>query len=332
MKTTKLLLFTLLVAVSLANTACSDDDDSMSASEVISNIGVLDAKTGLRLKSIYHRSYTDVDVDYDEKGKVETVKIYGDDAIFRFSGNKLIYEKDYLDGTQSMDLSFNGAGYVSSISYSEVDDGDRYTEKLSMSYSGEHLTKVTYSFSEQDSYGSREDGDGTFTLNWSDGMLKSCDDSNKSKDEYGTYNWKCKYTYGYERNDNRNKYAQYPVCMKEMFIDGPFEDLYFLAYIGLLGKGPSYLPVEGKWKEVEIDNDGEKYEDDDEESYSYSFNSDGTISTENVDGANYYYTYTIGNDDYGVKLKSPSNLNLRKPGMRLSRKERIKNRRTRRAK
>ncbi|MDE7089728.1 MAG: hypothetical protein K2O54_06375, partial [Prevotella sp.] len=98
------------------------------------------------------------------------------------------------------------------------------------------------------------------------------------------------YTYSYE-NAYHNKYHQYvPSVLRflDIHIRGVVE---LLACVGLLGKGPIYLPA--NCITTGLDETGEEYYSD-KRNFSYGLNSDGSIYYSSLDyflGYHFEYEY-----------------------------------------
>lgn len=270
----------------VALVSCGDDEpESGSGSKTA---GVLDEKTGLRIASAGGYNYV-----YAEDGKLQYV-LSGSSCRYEFSysPNMIIHvdDGDY-DEAENYSVSYNGNGYVSSVSESDTweDEDERETETsdASFSYDGNgHLTKFSGTYKETEyekktGVTETESGTVTWTFTWSNNLLMKIVLLEEGRDDDGPFRYEETFTFSYNNEsmtNYANKYQQYSA-----FIDYPFNSfMERLCYVGLLGNGPAYLPSKMEYEEKEeyYNSDGEKenHEESGSQNYSYGFNNDGSIS------------------------------------------------------
>ncbi|MBQ8737751.1 MAG: DUF4595 domain-containing protein, partial [Bacteroidaceae bacterium] len=202
-------------------------------------------------------------------------------------------------------FAFNEKGYISKFNYNEIDEYedkngeygkevDKAKGNYKLSYDNDgYLVKITGSTSWEDTYQGeteRYQDEETITQTWNNGLLMEYKyESVLSNGDYRIYIL----SYDYGNKIYQNKYKQY------FDIDGGVLDILF-GWIGLLGKGPDYLPESMTITEIEK-YEGEEYESEDTYSFSYEFNEDGTIHY--IDSNYYtefYYTYGTYEDQLNM--------------------------------
>ncbi|MBP5508785.1 MAG: hypothetical protein J6Y23_13250 [Prevotella sp.] len=278
-------LFAVLSALTMTTTSCSSDDDDNGFGS--SSAGLLDDE--LRLRSVGNISFY-----YDEDGRLDYIHTSRGNYNFSYNPGKIT--TDDSDDIPS-EVSYTSKGYLSSLNEKHVDEGSWGSEteigKSSFSYDGSgHLTKVSSTYKitvvekgEKESYTENS----TITLTWKSDMLQKVVWDEKDDDGYRyTETW----TYGYEKDYKENyfnKYCQYAPSVANWLEDEWVEGI---AYVGLFGKGPLYLPSDCDYEDVVIDDEGKKETDYRSWSSVYSFNSNGSLSYVNYNGRKYSYSYS----------------------------------------
>ena len=296
----KSMLTLCVIAVPAVFTSCGGDDDGggygIDATVIETEDG--DKLQVTRAGSTYY--------GYDDNGYIDYLKWDGD--VFDGSDNatKFYYSGSY--GEESIQLSYNGSGYISKatckISY-YYDEDEYYSdnESASFSYDGSgHLTKISYSGSAVDVYEGEKDSysfSGSITLTWSSGLLTTYVHSHK-EDGYTEVET---YTFDYNDGQYANAYQQHTPssigCGDDLLV-------FAFAYAGLCGKGPNYLP-----RTVEF-SDFWSYDGEDEEEYSgsttykYGFNSDGTVYYQCTSSGKSYKYFEYDDADSYFTSKAPS--------------------------
>lgn len=266
--------------------SCGDDDDNPAP---MTNAGVLDKNSGLRVLSVGYYTF-----EYDSKGRINYVSedsYYG--YKFTYNPNKMISEH-HGEEERSYTVGYNGNGYISSLSYNDSDEDRVRTGTVTFSYDAEgHLTQVSETCKKR-YYDERSDGSWqyTCTMTWKNGRLTKAVDKYKEEEdgEYETATLTCTFNYSdYAMENYYNKYLQIPpsIILRTIEVDGA----EFMAYVGLLGNGPKYLPSSAELVEVENENGKEKRKER-FYSFSYGFNTDGSLSYCNDNGTHYSYSYT----------------------------------------
>lgn len=294
----------LLMCACAFLTACGDDDDGnyeVSATIIETEDG--DKLQVTRVGSVYY--------DYDDDGYLTYLKWDGTEFEGSDNATKFYYYKEYTSTAyeESMQLSYNGSGYISTMTYEgtdfyDDDEYDAFEESGSFSYDGSgHLTKVSYSgkyTSFLDGEKDSESFSGSITLTWSDNLLTKY--VYTDKDEYETYIE----TYVFDYNDEQyqNAYKQYtPSCIDEYFY------FFAFAYAGLMGKGPDYLPRTVEYEYKYDDDDDDEFSPDGSTTYKYGFNSDGTIDYQCTSSGKSYKYFEYGDAD-SYSLSKALSLNI----------------------
>ena len=282
--------------------SCGDDDDDVAPGKGTpsSEAGLLDKSSGLRVRSVGNYTF-----EYDSKGRIDYVSegsYFG--YKFTYNPNKITGEY-YGEEELSYAVGYNGNGYMSSLSYNYSDENETGTATLTYDSDG-HLTQVSTSYKE----GKYEDGvryyeseQGTSTMTWKNGRLTKAVAKLTWKERDGdsgteTDTWTFDYS-DYALENYYNKYLQMPHPILRAF---DLDDGEFMAYVGLLGNGPKYLPSSAERVRVEYEN-GEEDRDERHYSFSYGFNNDGSLSYCNDDGSRYSYSYDYSGAD---SHKAPS--------------------------
>ena len=281
MKNYLIILATLFVSL-FALTSCDDDDEgSGSGSTSAGMIG-----KDLRLSAVGGISFY-----YDKQGRLESIDTRSDDYEFSYNPGKITYDDGYAD------VTYTGKGYLASSKESYKDEESWGYEagdvSYTFSYDGNgHLTKISMT----EKVTIKEDGEKdtytntmTATITWKSDMIQKVvyDEKDDDGDRY-IETW----TFEYDKKnkeDYYNKYCQYAPSV--IFWADAADSFYGMAYVGMMGKGPLYLPSACEIEEVEIEN-GDKDTYTRSKSFSYSFNSDGTLSQAYYDGSRYSYSYS----------------------------------------
>lgn len=290
MKTFKyLFLLSMIMVGGLSFVSCSDDDDDNSSGS--KSAGVLDEKTGLRVTSAGGYNYV-----YSDDGKLQYI-LYSSMCRYEFSysPNKITHvdNGDY-DEAENYSISYNGSGYISSVSendtWEDEDERETYSSNVSFSYDDSgHLTKVSGTYKETESGYDKEDGTYhtdtasgtvTWTFTWRNNLLQKIVMLDEGREDDGPFRYEETFSFSYNNEsmaNYANKYLQYSA-----FVDEPFSGFMMrLCYVGLLGNGPAYLPSKMEYDaKEEYYSDGEKQNNDysGSQTYSYDFNSEGAIS------------------------------------------------------
>ena len=284
----------LLSATTLGFMACGGDDDEPGSGTASSSAGMLDKKTGLRLKKI-----GDYTIYYNEDGRVDRITEGSYSSyVFGYNPNTISYGATYNgydEGSEVIKIGYNGSGYVSSMSASSEEydyQGNKETEEgeASVSYSGNHITKVSMSSKETYyEHGERVNYNSTSSIsfNWKNNLLMKITLKFSGNEDGDIWDETEEWVYSYDDDDYVNPYLQYTPSLTKSS-DGIFD---ILAYVGLLGDGPVKLPSSAVRYEVETSSSG--YNDTSERSYNfrYGFNDNGSVSYCYIDGTNYSYSY-----------------------------------------
>ena len=296
-----MMALTVAAVLSVGFTACGGDDDEGGSGggsgSPKTNIGVLDAKSGLRLKSVGDYTYY-----YNNKGLIDYIADKYDRYEFSYNPNKIYVVDNYDKDDESLSVSYNKSGYLSALSYSFERDKTEglwsESAKANYSYDGSgHLTKIAGSGKEIGT----DDGERitytwtfSYVLTWRNDKLMQVAwteteiEDGESDTETETY------TFQYENNDYQNAYCQWAPSIARALDD--FEDC--LAFVGLLGVGPTMLPSSGERYE-EYYSDGKKKTETKEYNFNHRFNSDGSLNSVTVNSNTYKYTYDyVGDEDY----------------------------------
>lgn len=268
-----------LAVFTLALTGCSKGDDpepgptpTPTPTPTYYNMGVLDKTTGLRFKSYKPSNGNIRSVNYADNGRINNF-LYADriSYIFSYDPNQIIYVEG--DKQRNYNIEYNEDGYLVrwSGSYSvNNDDGKKitYRSNASFSYSGGHLTNVTYRETVEEDTKTEEEWKGDITLTWHDNQLQSMVGV---EEEHGEID-KFTATFTYGNSNYKNVYRQWtPWLVDDVLMDLPYE----IAFVGLIGPGPDMLP-------------SRVYYGDETDTYTYGFNSDGSLSYTIRDGSRRY--------------------------------------------
>ena len=295
----KSMLTLCVIAVPAVFTSCGGDDDGggygIDATIIETEDG--DKLQVTRVGSTYY--------GYDDNGYIDYLKWEGCEYDGSSNATKFYYSDG--DNEESVQLSYNGSGYISKATdkgtdYYNGDEYDSWEESASFSYDGSgHLTKISYSGKGTEVY----DGDkesysfsGSITLTWSDGLLTTYVHSGNEDGETYIEN----YTFDYNDGQYANAYKQHTPssigCGDDLLV-------FAFAYAGLCGKGPNYLP-----RTVEY-NEYWAYDDEEDEysgstTYKYGFNSDGTVNYQCTSSGKSYKYFEYDDADSYFTSKAPS--------------------------
>ncbi len=294
----------------MAFTSCSSDDDEGSAS---SDAGVMGDNAKVRVTQVgNYRFY------YDEKGRIDHILDGSyEEYQFTYDPNKVISrDSEYDEGEDELSISYNSKGFVQKLDYSTSFTEGKYTYDIegssSYSYDGQgHLKQISSTIKEKrtgNGKASIEDGKYSTSFTWENDMLVSiyCYETESEDGETETSESTCTLTYATDNLENYlNKYYQYTPPISDQLEgvgDGELEEA--LAYLGVMGKGPKYLPIsfKEKWEEY---YDGETDSGSSTKTLKYGFNSNGTISYVTVNNSRYNYSYSYLQDEE----ESKSNMN-----------------------
>lgn len=282
-----------LAAMSLCVFSCGDDDESEGggsgggSGNAIKNAGVLDHNPNSRLTRA-----GDYYFFYDSKGRVDYITEYGKpEMTFEYNPNRIIGgESDYEEVAS---VSYNGNGYLTSLksNYEWVESkGTKYEETITGSgtvtftYDGSgHLTGATSTSKEKivrDDKTRNYDANVKVTVTWKSNMLVQVmmKGTETEKDDEGIEkeSWTETWNYTYDQEDlidNTNKHHQYVHSVTDWI-----DDFECLAFVGIFGRGPLYLPTAATCTEVDIYDD-ETEEEERSYTYRYTFNDDESVNT-----------------------------------------------------
>ena len=297
----KTMTMSLAIAVGSGLMACGGDDGNEGGSPGgASGSGVIKTdNSSIRLSQVgRYRFY------YDEKGRIERVTEDNDDEyLFGYNPNTV---SGVVLGEGSLNVSYNSSGYITKISgsytYDEHDEAGTVSGTVNYSYDGSgHLVGVSGNGTENGTYGGEKRNYKTnysSTLKWGNNLLNSSTSrySEVVTKEKETKNYEEEISHSFNYNESRredylNAYLQWTPGIGEVMDECASEPL---AYIGLFGKGPQYLPESCSYRGYDNDDDWESHST---LNYSYSFNADGTVSRA-YDGHSYrQFSYSIINDD-----------------------------------
>ena len=313
------LVAALATAFSLAS--CSDDDDDGGSDEGNPNAGLIETTAGTTLLLT---SVGNIDFDYEDGKLVQIEGSYYTITVSYYPFTITVTD-DYDDDDNMTlvmsDISVNGNGYITSASISEeysyedkyYSESETGSGSVKCSYDGNgHLTKMTLSGSgsgkeveDDETYSYSSSFSASATLSWSGDLLQnvSCSYNASGKEDGDSWEEEEAAEIDYENSTSYpNTTYQYTPNTTYYWSDLVIEYGIFksLAYLGYLGKGPSYHPVsaeiEGYEKEFEDGEEWYSVEDDYSRSYSYSLNSDGSVYYSSVGSSKTYFTYSL----YGV--------------------------------
>ena len=247
--------------------ACSSDDDD----DASDTSGVLDNELGLRVMSVGNYKYT-----YMDDGRLDYVM----DRRFKY---EFSYSPNRID---SMDVSYTSKGYLKSVSQNTKSN----QASANYTYDGDgHLTKITSSVKgEDDNY--RCD----VTLTWKNDLLRKIVWIDEYYDDGDTYTDRYTSVFEYDVEKNvENLFLQFAPSLMQFsgLGDGEIEEA--LAYVGMLGKGPKYLPSSCETEVEEDEGDGKVDRRTRTKTFQYGFNIDGALSyvTINSERINYKYDF-----------------------------------------
>lgn len=255
--------------------SCSDDDKDDDKGLVVPSPEVSDFD-GERLTSVDYIHFS-----YNSNGTLRQIYYEEDD-------DKITI--DYAKGTatfsgdgwnQVCKFTTTEKGYVSSITFSGMDDGEHLDIKYEFQYDGEgHLTKEVYNeVSTTPGSKSKYVDKSTMTLTWSAALLTNIEKNSTYEEtveqdgEVNTYTYvnNSDITYSYD-NASENPSQQYTEGLVRNFeiSDG-------LAYVGLCGKGPVKYPT--AYVENDVQND---YSYTNNYTIEYILNDKGLVEKETV--------------------------------------------------
>lgn len=294
MKTNKKMWLVLMIVLAfLAISSCShDEDDIIKVDETLDNlknIGILDKENGIRIYGV--GNYSLLGFNYSGEGllmSVDDVNYYP--RIDRYDFYKCLsftyFPNIIMDDDEKRTVTYTKEGYISKVNSKLFDDGvsTEYTVTYSYDVDGHLISCVTQGTYKGFSEDFGEYFDSNFnikiTITWDNNRLVRCNNiesvfngssmlMQRTKDvlfEYDLVNTE-KYN---------NKYCQWPFSFVGIHDFSLSHDLslYGLTYVGMFGRGPSYLPAGITIKEK--DEDG--VERSSYMVYRYVFNENGTIS------------------------------------------------------
>lgn len=283
-------LYFIIAIACLSLLACSSDDDNgNSGGTAKTKVGTLDKESSTRVKSV-----GDITYYYNEDGSLNYFSIIG--SKFTFSTPYKLVETS-RDGTEkySGTINYNSSGNIVHIdgtfNYKEGSTTVTGSDTYSFNYDGsQHLTSFDYS--ETDTYrGEVHKLSESSTITWKNNMLiQVVREERESDNDLDADHFRMTFKYGYNDtliNDFHNVHHQYAQTVDRFLEDGL---LRALAYVGLLGRGPLYLPEScTKTAENVLDTNDKVYTN--TYSFSYGFNSNGSLSYAAIGSSRQNYTY-----------------------------------------
>lgn len=285
----------LMVLGLMVVTSCGgDDDDDIGGGSPNTGAGVLDHESNLRITKAGNFGYY-----YKENGSLDYITEDRDRYEFSYSPNRITYVDGYDNEKNIIDVSYsNGLLSAASVKDSGSEDGDKWesNSKVEFSYdSNSHLKKITSSYKEtgvEDGERYSVSGSASWTFNWKNNLLGSIEMTNKESDGWSSTDT---YTFIYDKDaldNNHNVHHQWAQSLTFVFDDGYGGYIETaLALVGLLGRGPLYLPSGLKYEYKEYDSDGDSSSGGRDYSFSYGFNSDGSIYRCYALGSYHYFSY-----------------------------------------
>ncbi len=272
--------------------SCSSDDDKEGSGSASTSAGVIDKKTGLRVKA-----FGDYKVYYLDDGRIDYIRDNYGKWSFSYSPNKISFTETY-NGYNSDEevirVSYNSSGYLSSTSFSDsgLYDGEKWTEssEATLSYDGNgHLTKIAGSgkaSGTEKGYTYNDTWTFSYTLTWRNNLLLQVvwteKETGNGEIETETETW----SFAYENDSYENEYKQWTPSITQWLDD--IEE--FFAYVGLLGVGPKMLPSSAEKYEEEY-YDGKMHTDEDSYWFGYGFNKNGAVSYSSINSTRYDFSY-----------------------------------------
>lgn len=293
-----------LAVIGWCVTSCGGDDGNDGGGGGGGNptqAGVLDHETGLRITKAGDYQY-----NYDSEGRLSSVtKSYAShsDYEFTYNPNRVVFEGGDYQGS----VGYTGLGYISQIdaTYSFVEGKGQsyeatYSGDLNIKYNYDnvgHVVSMTANNNEK-----KEAAKGnktrqittTINLTWQNNRLTQAvvvEKENDSEDGVETYTqtWKFNYTQE-DLTQNYNKHHQWVHSVASVF-----EDDKALAYVGLLGRGPLYLPSSAVRETIE-EYEGKREVETDNYTFGYTFNTNGSVNSckRTKSGSTTTYNYSYG--------------------------------------
>lgn len=313
MKTNKKMWFVLMIVLAfLAISSCSHDEEDVVNKEIVvdeedvgiddilynlKRVGILDKENGIRIYGIGNYSLLSFNYSGDSLlMSVDNVNYYP--RIDRYDFYKclsLTYFPNIIkDDDEKRTVTYTKDGYISKINSKLFADGISIECTVTYSYDGDgHLISSAGegTFEGYNEYFGRYVYDGHFNFRnlniWNNNILVRYNNVESvsvgssmliklTKDVIFEYDFVNTEKYN-------NKHCQWPFTFLGIheFIFYPDNPLYKLIYVGMFGRGPSYLPAGIAIKEKYEYGKYGKYDEYDESSYmvcKYVFNENGTIS------------------------------------------------------
>lgn len=294
------LLTLALVALGCVGfSACGSDDDNNGNDDNGGGGGTSTGLTAGRVEAndgsvLLVTRVGETTFSYDATGKL--TKAYDDGDNFTVTYSPLTFADQNDDFSDVYTVSFNGSGYASKMDFvckeGDTSSDDYYDQdgSIAFAYDGSgHLTKLTgtstYVYCED---GEVEKGKATMscTFTWASSRLTKI--TYKAENPNADYSEDISFNYdgdGYENPLRQFANSYWGDCL--------FDDVQFLSYLGLLGKGGDYLPT--SWTKIVKYND----EEDGSQGYakntvlSFEFYSNGSLRYEVQDGSRISYSYDV---------------------------------------
>ena len=257
----------------MTSTDAGSDGDS-------SNVTIIETNDG---ESLLITGVWDYTYEYDSNG-ILTTYAPSEYISYDVSDNGTYFKFSSTYYTITKELTLNEYGYIAEETSCSKYTGNYPTTTTNVTYftydeSG-HLTSVTDVETTVGTLYSSGPYTTTWTLTWDGDLLTKM----VYKEPYNGSYYTETYEYNYGNNTYKNTYKQYvPAIWWDeggMFLCG-------MAYIGLHGVGPAYLPVSFTIVDS-VENKSNLY------SFTYSFNNNGTVKYQSdADGSNKYsFTYS----------------------------------------
>lgn len=293
-----LLTFAFATLTCVGFISCSSDNDDNggdSGSSTGESAGKVTTQDGtqLLLTRVGNTNFT-----YNSAGKLSKVEDDGDNYTVTY--NPLTFTDKSSNYSDVYKVTLNGAGYASKMeisyqaTYSDGDEGQDATITFSYDSNG-HITKMAGSSTDyeyEDGERLAEKSTMSCTFSWSSNKLTKI--AYQAKNSTASYTEDI--TFRYDAEDGyENALHQFA---SSYWGESEFDDITFLSYLGLLGKGGDYLPTSCTKITVSTDEEDGSEGHATTIPFSYNFNSDGSLNYENHNGSYIRYKYnTLSTND-----------------------------------
>lgn len=286
-----LLTLALATLTCVGFNSCSSDDNGGNddgGSSTGENAGKVTTEDGSQLLIT---RVGDTKFTYNSAGKLSKVEDDGNNYTVTY--NPLTFTDKGSNYSDVYKVSLNGAGYASkmetSYTYTSSEESEEQAATITFSYDGSgHLTKISGTATYSDYEDGKKVSDKSTmscSLNWSSNKLTSYSYKAQSSDA----SYAEEITFRYDAEDGyANTLHQFA---SSYWGESFFDDVTFLSYLGLLGKGGDYLPTScTKIITSTTEEDGAQGHAT-TIPFSYSFNSDGSLNYEIHNGSRIRYEY-----------------------------------------